>query len=428
MMLSANLCKRVDLAVIDQILLPKMFPGFVVSWVQTSTAQTEAICGTQPIANSKIARRLILETSDSDTTHEMDGVSVRIQVTPDADASTIERLEYHLCETFSQQGFSFSNCQESVVVKADVFSIVDPVAACPKGYALFESGAFVVLGQCMNDLTAHFALECNALGDELLLHTFDGAGCSGDSQLKSYTESVVKDVGCAAASGHIRNKDASKCQWAQFAFWESSADACDIVVDGSGALALTLPINKCISANNENAAILLGMQIDQIRADGLYWSLTTNDCKEFEASVFDNDECDGDTTFAPRVVITSNAAISGVCFRTEQCNVDNVEFARALNKEKQSNNFEEQIAVMLAIAAIAICTTLCCLLAWWHHHSDRRRMTVAQHDTELTEGSNSESSDEEESSSDSKYGHLQRDTYKIQEHILLSERLKNNQS
>ena len=302
-------------------------------------------------------------------------------MTCDTDEKSIGELEHHVCDTLAQQEFDITNCQESVVTRADVFRSVDATAACPKGFVLFESGNFMVLGQGQTNLAVHFALECNKSGDSLMLRTFDGTDCSGDSQLTAYAPSVddrVRDVRCAAHIRPFKDKEANECQWAKLKFWSSSAKACD--AGATGELTLTLPMNMCVSANNAEAADLLGMELDQIRDDGLYWTLTTSDCAHFEASVFDNDKCDGEPTFAPRVVMNTEAVTDGVCFETAQCKVEGVEWRRETPKASSSMSLEEQIAIISGIGVVVFCAMFGCFLLFYHFTVAAKRTAVPQHD------------------------------------------------
>lgn len=365
---------RDQLALLE-VMLPNLYSGFVVNSAETSKAQAKVVCG-----SLVYSRRLAI--SNNTTTQEgMVAVSVQIQVTSDTDQSTIEQLEHHVCETLAQQGLAIANCHESVVTKAQVvFNIVAASAACPKGYVRFKSGDFMVLGQCQtNTNDEHFALECSASGDQLMLRTFDTAECSGDSQVTPYaldSDDKVKDVHCVAHISDALTEKQAECQWAQFKVWAAAADACD--GDTADELKLTLPIGMCVSANNQNAADLLGLELEQIGDDGLFWRLTTTDCEEFEATVYGNDECSGNTVFAPRAVLTKEGS-NGLCFQTTQCNVDGVQFG-AGDQKAADTSFDQSIAFILVIGTVGFCVGVVCAAVFYHFRVHRTASSVAESD------------------------------------------------
>jgi len=271
------------------------------------------------------------------------------------------------CEKDAGGDFSRQDCWDGLDAAFKFMSAASK--NCPKGYVRFKSGNFMVLGECQSDTedvsnVASFDLECNAAGDGLLTRTFDEAGCGGTAvkvplELSDYDVDAIEEVHCPPHNSHnsilIRDVLAgaqSECQWAQLAVYEANECSGDA---RESAVPLTLPVGMCSSTNNENAADLLGK--DRSEIESFFWRLKTVDCVEFEASVYTDAECVGDTAFSPSTIITTESAQSnnGLCFETTKCEVNGVSFD--VDHTESRANGDEKIAIILVVGTIAFCFT-----------------------------------------------------------------------
>jgi len=294
-----------------------------------------------------------------------------------------------------------------------MFSSVAYSETCPMGYLQYSSGNFLVLGECEsnagdgNDYVSS-SFECNAKGTELKLRTYAKPDCMGFSKLLPYVlKSEIEGVFCSepkpektrnlvkrlpsfaiqASPDLSAQPQRQKCQWAQFRVWEVDeirADACESETDGSQAkdVALTLPIGMCMSANNDNARDLTGEK----ELDGLYWKVSTEDCREFVANVFSNKEC-SEQVSGPKSIITEPGAlpisvkngakgqgdpIKGLCFDTLQCKVDGVELEvkerSEVGKTLINGHAETGVTVVYIgmIVAIVLLVLGCIGFGYWH--------------------------------------------------------------
>jgi len=298
--------------------------------------------------------------------------------------TVVEPHETGLPTTADQALKLFSDDQTApVTVDASAFKFfsIAHSSNCPKGFMQFKTGSFILLGECQSEAgmwtpedteARHsFAFECNVDGDELLMRTYDEPGCSGRNVVAPYEMQKVRAVHCVKKAIHVDDPFTSvhaECQWAKLSVWDVSqlkADECTTHKKDT-ELSTTLPIEMCMPANNKLVRDLMeGTALGRMLGMTLFWKVRTEDCEEFVASMFHNDDCSGEAVFTkaiitgtspmPNLSAGSDSNSKGMCFETVQCNVDALKALKSKNEESERPLWDGHgEAVIVAVSAVAL--------------------------------------------------------------------------